>query len=224
MSLASNIARRMTAAGFNQKSLARAAGLNETGIRDILIGRSRNPRVDTLGKIAKALGCTVAELAEAAGAGGGEPAPNVQAGVEAPLPAFGKADVPVLGTAIGGSRGDFAFNGQTVDFVRRLPGIAERKEIFAIFASGSSMEPWRFPGDPVYLDPHRSPRIGDHVVVECAGRDGEPGPAYLKRLVARSATKLRLGQYNPPSDKIEIDLKRVKRLYRVIDWGELVGI
>ncbi len=223
MSLATNIARRMTAAGHNQKSLARAAGLNETGVRDILIGRSKHPRVDTLGKIAKSLGCTVADLTDG-GAAAGDPAANVLPGVEAPLPAMGKADVPVHGTAIGGAKGDFAFNGQTVDYVRRLPGISERKEIFAIFVAGSSMEPWRFPGDPVYLDPHRAPRVGDHVVVECVGRDGEAGPAFLKRLVARSGNKLRLAQYNPPNDKIEIDAKRVKRLYRVIDWSELVGI
>jgi transcriptional regulator with XRE-family HTH domain len=54
--------RRMEAIGHNQKSLARAAELNETAVRDILKGRSKYPRVDTLGAIAKVLGCTVNDL------------------------------------------------------------------------------------------------------------------------------------------------------------------
>jgi len=54
--------RRMEANEFNQKSLARAAQLNETAVRDILKGRSKNPRVDTLQAIAKVLGCTVNDL------------------------------------------------------------------------------------------------------------------------------------------------------------------
>ena len=53
---------RMKASGYNQKSLARAAELNETAIRDILKGRSRNPRIDTLKAIATVLQCTVNDL------------------------------------------------------------------------------------------------------------------------------------------------------------------
>ena len=60
---------RMIAQGFNQKSLARAASLNETAVRDILKGRSRNPRIDTLEALARTLGCAVQDLT-----GYGEPA------------------------------------------------------------------------------------------------------------------------------------------------------
>ena len=52
--LADEIRRRMEAGGFNQKSLSHAAGLNETAVRDILIGKSRHPRHDTVQKIANA--------------------------------------------------------------------------------------------------------------------------------------------------------------------------
>jgi phage repressor protein C with HTH and peptisase S24 domain len=60
--LAKQIERRMLALGHNAKSLSKKAGLNDTAIRDILEGRSRNPRHDTLQKIAKILGCVVADL------------------------------------------------------------------------------------------------------------------------------------------------------------------
>ena len=61
----------MEAGGFNQKSLARAAGLNQTAVRDILIGKSRHPRHDTLEKLAASLECSVIDLLEP-GRGGGK--------------------------------------------------------------------------------------------------------------------------------------------------------
>ena len=54
--------RRMIKAGYNQKGLARAAGLNETAVRDILKGRSRNPRSDTLEALGHVLGCSIDAL------------------------------------------------------------------------------------------------------------------------------------------------------------------
>ena len=60
--LQAELRRRMVAGGFNQKSLARHAGLNETAVRDILKGRSRSPRIDTLEALSRALSCTVQEL------------------------------------------------------------------------------------------------------------------------------------------------------------------
>jgi hypothetical protein len=60
--LAKQIERRMLALNLNRKSLSKRAGLNETAVRDIIEGRSQNPRHDTVAKIAKALGCTAADL------------------------------------------------------------------------------------------------------------------------------------------------------------------
>jgi phage repressor protein C with HTH and peptisase S24 domain len=95
--------------------------------------------------------------------------------------------------------------------------------VFAIFAQGESMRPWREKGQPVYLDPARPARPGDYVVVECHGRDHEAGPALLKLLRSETAHKVRLEQFNPPNDRIEIPRSRIKRIYRVIDWPELLG-
>lgn len=60
--VAKQIERRMKALNLNPKSLSQKASLNDTAVRDIIEGRSKNPRHDTLQKIAKALGCTVADL------------------------------------------------------------------------------------------------------------------------------------------------------------------
>jgi len=71
--LQKELRRRILEGGFNQKSLARQAGLNETAIRDILKGRSRSPRINTLEAIARVLDCSVPQLT------GGREAPKPQA-------------------------------------------------------------------------------------------------------------------------------------------------
>jgi len=60
--LGEEVHRRMGELGLNAKRLSLAAGLNETYVRDIMRGRTRNPRTDSLGKLARALGCARADL------------------------------------------------------------------------------------------------------------------------------------------------------------------
>lgn len=148
------------------------------------------------------------------------PAPDVPIHAAGPMP----LDVPVMGTAVGGHNGDFQLNGQIVDHIRRPPALIGRSGVFAVYAQGDSMYPWRNRGDAVYVDATRPARPGDFVMVECHGSDGEPGPAYLKLLVSETATKIRLKQFNPLDDRIEIPRTRVRHVYRVIDWPELLGI
>lgn len=54
---------------LNAAEVARRAGLNSTGVYDILSGKSRSPKIETLGKIAKALDVPMALLFEKADEG-----------------------------------------------------------------------------------------------------------------------------------------------------------
>lgn len=57
MLVAKNLEAAMERKGTNPAEVARRAGLNPTGVYDILSGKSRSPRLDTLHKIAvKGLG------------------------------------------------------------------------------------------------------------------------------------------------------------------------
>ena len=56
---------RMRELGFNAKSLSRAAGLNETAIRDIMQDRIKSPTVDTINSIADALEIAYSDLVNA---------------------------------------------------------------------------------------------------------------------------------------------------------------
>lgn len=63
--VAANIEAIMGKRGFNAASLARAAALNRTAVYDIMKGKSRNPRLDTVVRLAAALNVPVARLFEA---------------------------------------------------------------------------------------------------------------------------------------------------------------
>jgi phage repressor protein C with HTH and peptisase S24 domain len=148
------------------------------------------------------------------------PAPNPLVHGSAALP----LDVPVFGTAVGGSEGDFSFSGTTIDYVRRPPGISPVRQIYALFVRGSSMAPWREEGELIFEDPARPPRFGDYVVIELhPARSGEPGPAYVKRFIGKTPTKLKLLQFNP-SREIELALDKIIKLHRVIPQDDLLGI
>lgn len=132
-------------------------------------------------------------------------------------------DVPVRGIAVGGEDADFQMNGQDNDWAVRPPGLLGVRGLFALVVSNESMYPaWR-PNATFYINPNRAPQIGDDVVVEMLPDEtGEPGKAFLKRLKARTPTKIIVEQFNPPCD-IEFDRDAV-RLHRVVPWEEALGI
>lgn len=132
-------------------------------------------------------------------------------------------DVPLLGTAFGGDAGDFVMGGEDGDYVRRPPALQGRTDVFALFVRGDSMSPRYNPGELIYLERRRPPQNGDYVVVEMKpGPDGSQ-PAYLKQLVATTATKLRLLQHNPEKI-IEIERKLVLQILRVLTLIDMLGM
>lgn len=132
-------------------------------------------------------------------------------------------DVPVRGIAVGGDDADFQMNGQENDWAIRPPALAGVKGLFALVVSNDSMYPAWKPNATFYINPTRAPQIGDDVVVEMLTDDtGEPGKAFLKRLKARTPTKIIVEQFNPPCE-IEFEREAV-RLHRVVPWEEALGI
>ncbi len=145
--------------------------------------------------------------------------------VPKPRPASMPDDVPVFGIAVAGHSTDFRFNGEIVDRIRRPDGIRNALNAFAIYVHGDCMSPAFEPGTPVYVNPSRAAKPGDYVIVECLGVDNDtPGDAFLKKLVRIAGSKVILEQYNPPKKDITVSMDRVKQIYRVIPWGELLGV
>ena len=165
----------METSGFNQKSLARGAGLNETAVRDILIGKSRHPRHDTLQKLAGALECALMDLIEP-GAG-----PRSVAMRHEPAVADDLAFVPTYEVSAGAGEGividtehesgRLAFR---LDWLRSVT-TAAAEQLAVITVRGDSMYPTLADGDTILVDlTRREPgrdgiyiiRFGEFVLVK----------------------------------------------------------
>lgn len=132
-------------------------------------------------------------------------------------------DVPVYGTVVGGAGGGFHMNGEVVDRVRRPPGLADVKGAFALFVTGDSMEPRYFQNELIYINPARHPAPGDFVVIELHALEGEAGDSFIKRLVRRGTDTILCRQYNPEGD-VEFATAEVKRIWRIVPLGEMLGV
>lgn len=132
-------------------------------------------------------------------------------------------DVPVLGTAAGSHVGGaFEFEGGVVDYVRRPPALTGR-DIFALYVEGSSMEPQYFPGDLIYVNPHKPPRAGEIVVVQMKQQDHSPIEATLGIYRRMTEKHLVLGKRNPAAD-IEIERGQIASIQKVMTMNELFGV
>jgi phage repressor protein C with HTH and peptisase S24 domain len=154
----------MNAAGYNQKSLARIAGLNETAVRDILVGKSRHPRHDTLQKLAAVLGCPVGELIEPRGGASGDARHSAFIDELDFVPTY-----EVAASAGGGividvehETGRLAFRH---DWLRSVTS-ASTEELAVITVRGDSMYPTLADGDTILVDltQRASSRDGIYIV------------------------------------------------------------
>lgn len=132
-------------------------------------------------------------------------------------------DVEVLGVAVGGDDGVFMFNGSIADYVRRPPGIAAADQVFGLYVVGDSMAPRFEDGDLIYVHKGRRPAVGNDVVVELHGQDGQAGQCFVKRLRRRTGDRVVLHQFNPERE-IEFPAAQVRQVYKILTTAELLGV
>jgi phage repressor protein C with HTH and peptisase S24 domain len=222
----------------NPFEAARSAGLERSFVNDILIGKKRSVSGGNIQKLAAAIDASANEIIAAMGKGNltdapapspyaPEPNAEIQAGpAYLPARAMIPNDVPELGLMVGGSGDDdsvFEFNGTTVDYHPRPPGLARRPNVFVLRVSNSSMSPRFEDGDIEYIE-LRNPSVGEYVVVEEHPKEGsEAGRSFIKRLVKADARKIVVEQFNPHGF-MEFGRNEIRRLFRVItDKKELIG-
>lgn len=153
--------------------------------------------------------------------------PSYTAAPEAPE--FDKAnfprDVPLLGITACGDDASFILNGQSGDYVRRPPGIAGRRSVYALNVFGESMYPVYRHNALVYVDPNRTPAVTEDAVIELHPedpRDNEPGKGFLKRVKSMRGNKIICEQFNPP-EEVVFERSEIKSFHRVIPLEELLG-
>lgn len=187
--------------GLSQSGLAKRIGVPAQSIQQLEAGKVASPRY--LVDLAKALHTTPGWLM-----GDDEAVPPVPQRPRPPL------DLPVLGMVVGGNDGEFSLNGEVYERVARPDPLMSVDNAYALYVTGSSMEPRYFDDEILYVNPNRPVGIGSFVVVQL--RDGR---AMVKRLVRQDSNRVVLEQYNPPKS-FEIPRRDIERMHMVVQSGQ----
>lgn len=194
----------------SQRQLATTLGLDPSAVTRMVKG-DRQIKVHELPEIRKFFG-----VPEGGGAG--------TVDLYTALPpsrqwAAGADRIPVMGTAQGGADGLVDWNGEIVDWVGRPPGLSGATNAYAVYVSGSSMEPRYHEGELVYVHPGRPVSQGAYCVVQFANDENSPRRAFVKQFVKRTSKALILHQFRPEKD-VEIPVERVISVHRIVSSGE----
>ena len=240
--LAERVAERIEELGTNSYAVSLAASGKGDLVRDIM--RGRMPNAARLAELAIALKTTTQWLLGGASEQRERPATDapqqartaVQDGARAftppPFnPRMLPKNIPVftgaLGTAFDFSNGvpiesQVMDLGESVDMVRRPPGIADAKGVYALYIVGDSQSPRYESGELIFVHPHRPVAIGDDVVVQLVDDDDSVVCALVKRLMKRTTAALTLRQFNPPAS-FEVPQVRIRAIHRVLTNADLWG-
>ncbi len=135
-------------------------------------------------------------------------------------------DIPLKATYLASHGPLFWLNHQAYDFAPRPAGIVAASKVFAIRAPDDSMEPWRRPGQLVFLDPIRAPGTGDHVVLELhAKAEPDAPPVHLLCRLGQPGHATRAPEawcHNPPGP-VPLDEFVITARWRVLEMDELLG-
>ena len=208
------IKRRLRETGKSQAGLAKALGTDPSIITRILKGQRELK--------AKELPIIRAYLAVPADGDDNAPTPNVSKPVELPLKdiATWPKDVPVLGTALGSKEDEFLVIDEIIEHRHRMPGAMGKNKVYGLYVQGDSMSPWAESGSLIFVDPDVPPAIGDYIVIQMKLRPDGERQAFVKRLVARTPTKLKVLQHNPHKE-FDFPLEKVDRVHRVMTNKDL---
>lgn len=210
----------MDALGLTHLGVANGIGVTESAVSQWAAGAT-SPKPDKLPKLAEILRTSVSHILT-----GSEPvrhsddAPDISAALkDAPR------NVPVLGAVPGGPEGSFIMDSNAVtEYLPRPPGIASLKEVYGLYIVGDSMKGFgSSEGDIIYVSRTRPPVVGGLVVVQLKDdKTDETVAAMVKQYMGRTATHLKLAQFNPAKE-FQVALVRVEAVHRVLTLRELMG-
>lgn len=203
MTLSDRIKIRLKKLGKSERSASLEAGLSDSFLRNIREGKSSSPRIDTLEKIAAALGTTTGWLISGEGKEDAsihisyDERPNAVIGEKFML---SKQRLPVYGQAVGGVDGEFPMNCNTLFDVLCPQQLSEISGAYAVSISGDSMYPRYEDGEIAFVDPTRRVKKGDYVVAQIITDKHALPQAYVKKFIRHNASELVLEQFNPAKE------------------------
>ena len=207
-----------------QRASRTATGAKET-LRKILDGTTKNPRIDTIKKIADTLNTTPEWLMGQTDAQ--MPSQTGVISVNDNTPSGGPApynlDVPILRTAPGSRlRASFNLATDTVGHVRRPPALFGAKDIYALYVEGDSMYPQYSPGNLVFVHPHKPANIGDAVIVQAQDVANGEIEATIGILEGQNETSVTIMKHK--RGNVDIPQSAGVRVHKILTTNELFGV
>lgn len=189
--------------GWSKSELARR--LNVTpGVVGKWESGEKHPKSARYSDIASALGCDVYYLVQ------GDDQLEQR---KLPVP-LSDGFIPVLGYAVAGSDLIALNTADSASFetdkVARPPMLTSAKAAFAIRLRGESMEPRFFPGELLYIDPHRPAIRGRFVLVEF-----NDGNAAVRQYIETTKDHVVVKTLNPPRE-VRYKPGEIKHIHRVV--------
>lgn len=216
--MASILRQLREARGWSQQKLADKAGCGQPDIHRLEIGKKKLT-MDWMIRLGKALEVDPKVFLEPPGATtpifrlpGGEVAVGPK-----PPPQRPRDDsdmIPVRSAARGGSDQEMFLSDGPIDWLPRPYRLLNVHEPYALYMVGESMIPRYWPGQILYVNPHRPATPGRGVVVTKANH-----AVLVKEFVRRSNHEVHLHQYNP-DQQIEVDLDEVRDVHTIVQVDE----
>jgi repressor LexA len=185
MSLQANLSKLMELRGISATELSAKADVPTSRISEIVTGKTKNPQMKTLSKIAKALGVDVAVLTS-------EEIVSFAGSTVRPSNVLAVNEIPVLGRISAGFPN--IASQEVLDYIS-IPGAP--KNSFALIVRGASMEPTFRDGDYVLFIENGDCGANDVLIVL-----DEWGEAMVKRLKEREGRRFLVSD-NPAYPVIE---------------------
>ncbi|MDG4721183.1 helix-turn-helix domain-containing protein [Thalassospira aquimaris] len=189
------------------------AGLDRSFIRQIKQGKKANIRIDNARKLASALKCSTSWLLEGVGpeelSGQISAAKQMAEGLSPAASHLGPKDLPIYGDATVISSSFPLNHGSVVAYTFRSALLADSPQAFAVFTTGSDMEPRYFRGELLLIDPSKMARPNDFVLIE-----DQDGNASIRKLLKLDEEGVQVEKLNPRSEST-IGRDQVKHLYLI---------
>lgn len=205
--------------GKNLAGISKKAGLGATYLRDVLEGST--PGLASAQKLSeKGLEIPLTDWFISDNSQAARPPP-------APPPAESHASnadkdelLEVRGMAEGGKDGWNLWNGDVIQTIRRPEKLIGVAGAYAVYVTGTSMEPRYHPGELVHIHPGMPKQPGNYVLVQRKPlHEGDPPLAVVKKLVRRSGSKVTLAQLNPPKT-FEVPADEVISIHKIVGSSE----
>jgi transcriptional regulator with XRE-family HTH domain len=228
MALGEILREAIDAAGLTQREVARVLGIEASAVSQWISNKTKPnpkyiPRLSILLKLDPAIFLRDAgpmlSLGTETEVRGSHP---VHMPPEAQMP----RDVPIHGVAAASDdldNGAFNLEAGIIDYGRRTPALMNARDLYGLYVATDSMEPVYRRGTLLYVRTRLPARPGDDIIIQLKPeRDGDQPPAFVKRLVSRTASKITVEQFNPPG-QIEIPADRIYEIHRVLRPEEILG-